>query len=658
VLGLPLETASRKPLAGQSGGDLALGLALRRPKNWPGAFPQLEIIELLGQGGMGAVYKAKQPTLDRLVAVKILPTEIAADPTFAERFTREARALARLNHPNIVGIYDFGQADGLYYFIMEYVDGASLRQLIGNRQLAPQQALAVVPQICEALQFAHDEGIVHRDVKPENILIDKRGRVKVADFGLAKLLGLSADQATLTRVEQVMGTPLYMAPEQVQGSHAVDHRADIYSLGVVFYEMLTGDLPLGRFAPPSQKVDVDVRLDEVVLRALEREPERRYQNASDVKTDVDAIVARPAHTLAASATSDAKNTCATKVRRAAIGLFILGVVGCIASFVYLIALVSLVQNTSAHGQKAYHNAYDLIVVFAVTLALSVLTMFAAWKMLRFQGYALAVIVSALAITSLSIVGLRGLWTLDSRAAPAIVTDSLSIVILLLFIVSPPVGVWALVVLLRRDVRSEFSAVRKARQDARRPEREMGRHRNVVPLVTVLTALVCLLGMGTAFLPWAEISMATFGKPPASAIGFMWWQGMFVGFAFVAMAALLMATVSMARMPAWRPVVVGTGALAVIAAAAHFLAEFSRGDLPVEPLLTAAHHRIHINGKTPSTIREANLTATRRNGAYLAMLVAAGVLMLTVVETAVAHAPDRSPADGGPSADVAGPPGRG
>src|SRR5487761_1105516 len=252
-------------------------------------FPQFEILELLGQGGMGAVYKARQPSLDRLVAIKILPSEVAGDPSFAERFSREARALARLNHPHIVTIYDFGQADALYYFVMEYVDGVSLRQLVEKRTLDPQQALALVPQICEALQFAHDEGIVHRDVKPENILLDKRGRVKIADFGLAKLLGRSGDEAMLPRVEQVMGTPLYMAPEQMQGSHAVDHRADIYSLGVVFYEMLTGELPLGRFALPSEKAAVDSRLDALVLRTLEKDPKRRCPQASVLRTDVETI---------------------------------------------------------------------------------------------------------------------------------------------------------------------------------------------------------------------------------------------------------------------------------------------------------------------------------------------------------------------------------
>ena len=259
-------------------------------------FPQFEIVELLGKGGMGAVYKARQPKLDRYVALKVLPQEIGKDPGFTERFMREAQALAMLNHSCIVAVYDFGEADGLYFFVMEYVDGANLRQTIETGRLTPPEALAIVPQICEALQFAHDEGVVHRDIKPENILIDKRGRVKIADFGLAKLLGLDADDSaaeksfTLTGTHQVMGTPRYMAPEQMQGSNAVDHRADIYSLGVVFYEMLTGELPIGRFEPPSKKVHIDVRLDEVVLRSLEATPERRYQHASDVKTDVESIV--------------------------------------------------------------------------------------------------------------------------------------------------------------------------------------------------------------------------------------------------------------------------------------------------------------------------------------------------------------------------------
>jgi tRNA A-37 threonylcarbamoyl transferase component Bud32 len=254
-------------------------------------FPQLDILRLLGQGGMGAVYQARQTKLDRLVAVKILPPEVARDPAFAERFMREAQALARLNHPNIVTVHDFGDVDGLYYFTMEYVDGHNLRDLLQAGALPADQTLAIVPQLCDALQYAHDEGLVHRDIKPENILLDRKGRVKVADFGLARLVGLTPTYLTLTGTHEVMGTLLYMAPEQMKRTHTVDHRADIYSLGVVLYEMLTGELPLGRFAPASHKAAVDERLDEVVLRALAREPAERYQDAGAFKRDVEEALA-------------------------------------------------------------------------------------------------------------------------------------------------------------------------------------------------------------------------------------------------------------------------------------------------------------------------------------------------------------------------------
>jgi predicted Ser/Thr protein kinase len=259
------------------------------PQELADLFPQLEIMELLGKGGMGAVYKARQRSLDRVVALKILPTAAGADPAFAERFQREARALAQLSHPNIVGVHDFGQAGHLSYFVMEYVDGVNLRQLERAGRLNPREALAIVPQICEALQFAHDRGVVHRDIKPENILVDARGRVKIADFGLAKLMRPKAGEADLTLTRDAMGTPQYMAPEQIEKPASVDHRADIYSLGVVFYEMLTGELPIGRFSAPSQRVQMDVRLDEVVLKALEKEPDRRYQQASAFKTNVETV---------------------------------------------------------------------------------------------------------------------------------------------------------------------------------------------------------------------------------------------------------------------------------------------------------------------------------------------------------------------------------
>jgi serine/threonine protein kinase/type II secretory pathway pseudopilin PulG len=291
-------------------------------------FPQLDILELIGKGGMGAVYKARQKQLDRIVALKILPPGIGDDPAFAERFAREAKALAKLNHPGIVTLYEFGsvdntnasspapQASRLFYFLMEYVDGVTLRQLLAGGRVSAREALAIVPQICDALQFAHDQGIVHRDIKPENILLDRRGRVKVADFGLAKIVGTEAERSAGPRPgavpsdqsnapdrrpalpdsltgEHIMGTPKYMSPEQITAPGEVDNRADIYALGVVFYQMLTGELPGKKIEPPSKKVQIDVRLDEVVLRALEQNPDRRYQQVSEVKTCVETIIATP-----------------------------------------------------------------------------------------------------------------------------------------------------------------------------------------------------------------------------------------------------------------------------------------------------------------------------------------------------------------------------
>jgi tRNA A-37 threonylcarbamoyl transferase component Bud32 len=267
------------------------------PEELAGRFPNLEIIELIGHGGMGAVYRARQTGLDRMVALKILAPDRVQDPAFAERFGREARTLARLSDPHIVGIHDFGEAGPstgsgatLYYLVMEYVDGASLRELMQAGRLSPAEALALVPQICKALQYAHDSGVVHRDIKPENILLDRSGTVKIADFGLAKLLEPDgAEGVSLTATGATMGTPAYMAPEQIEHPLEVDHRADIYAVGVVFYEMLTGELPLGRFDPPSSKVRVDVRLDRVVLRALEKERTRRYQLAREVTADLDSL---------------------------------------------------------------------------------------------------------------------------------------------------------------------------------------------------------------------------------------------------------------------------------------------------------------------------------------------------------------------------------
>ncbi|MBX3746669.1 MAG: serine/threonine protein kinase [Verrucomicrobiae bacterium] len=264
------------------------------------AFPQLEILGLLGAGGMGFVFQARQPHLERLVALKLLPVPLAADPHFSERFLREGRLLARLAHPGIVSVHDFGQAGGFAYLLMEYVDGVNLRVAMNAGRFTPAEALALVPGICEALQYAHERGVLHRDIKPENLLLDAQGRVKIADFGIAKLVGAPARGGTLTASGARLGTPQYMAPEQIEQPAAVDHRADIYSLGVVFYEMLTGELPLGRFAPPSRKTPLDARVDRIVLRALAKERELRQQSAAEVKTEVEGLAAPEGRTATIS----------------------------------------------------------------------------------------------------------------------------------------------------------------------------------------------------------------------------------------------------------------------------------------------------------------------------------------------------------------------
>ncbi|MBI2931075.1 MAG: serine/threonine protein kinase [Planctomycetes bacterium] len=273
-------------LAGFAGEGAGAPTELEVPTVQPGMrFHGFEIVRRLGQGGMGTVYEARQVGLERSVALKILSAKLAQDEQFAQRFAREAKAMASLNHPNIVQVFDFGKEDGRYFLAMEYVEGVSLRGLMAGNRLRPEEALRIVPQICEALEYAHGHGVVHRDIKPENILVGRDGRVKIADFGLAKMV--MEEGGTLTRTSVAMGTPQYMAPEQYERMKDVDHRADIYSLGVVFYEMLTGEVPAGHFQPPSRKVDVDARLDGIVLKAMAREPEKRYQRAVEVRTDME-----------------------------------------------------------------------------------------------------------------------------------------------------------------------------------------------------------------------------------------------------------------------------------------------------------------------------------------------------------------------------------
>lgn len=251
-----------------------------------------QIKRLLGRGGMGAVYEGFDTRLDRRVAIKILPQEAVGHHDALVRFEREAKAMAALDHPNIVHIHDYGQTpDGNPYFVMEFIDGMDVHKLRRSGQLDLPGALDLISQVCAALHYAHSRGIVHRDIKPGNILVTREGVAKVADFGLAKVLGtedLPKHDITLTLSGTALGTPDYMAPEQLEGGH-VDHRADIYSLGIMLYDLLTGSPPRGAWPPPSQRVQIDVRLDEIVLRALQHNPSSRYQAAAEVRADIDSV---------------------------------------------------------------------------------------------------------------------------------------------------------------------------------------------------------------------------------------------------------------------------------------------------------------------------------------------------------------------------------
>ena len=429
-LGLTTEVAPEKVHAaeGQNGGPTTAasptGFVPPEPQVLDQKFPQLEVLEVLGQGGMGAVYKARQKQLDRIVALKILPSEVGKDPAFAERFAREARSLAKLNHPHIVTLYEFGQSsDGLYYFIMDFVDGIDLRQVIQAGDLSTDEVLALVPQICEALHYAHHEGVIHRDIKPENILLDTRGYVKIGDFGLAKLMDIPATAYTLTQSQQRVGTPHYMAPEQVEGAQQIDHWADIYSLGVVFYEMLTGKLPLGRFPLPSQKVRVDLRLDDVVLRTLEKEPERRYQNISEVKTAVETIASSPEAAPPSTVSDESAQAVSQRLRIPAIGLMISGAVNFLS-----LALVLVLNFAMVWLDTPGRLGVLVVAVMAAATAVGTILIIGAWQMLRLRSFSWAVAGSVLALVPLS----AG------------------------FMLSVPMGIWALFVLKRPDVQMAFA----------------------------------------------------------------------------------------------------------------------------------------------------------------------------------------------------------
>ena len=281
-------------LEGSSGSTYGPMFVAPTPDELNETLTQFEVIELLGQGGMGAVYKARQPRLDRFVAIKLLPAFAGIDEhSFGERFEREARAMAKMNHPNIITVHDFGETEGGHrYIVMEYVDGYDLHHAIQSGKLTTKHAMAWIPQICSALSYAHDHDLVHRDIKPANILISKEGNVKVGDFGLAKLVG-HKHETSITRTQVSMGTPDYAAPEALEEGSFVDRRADIYSMGVLFYELLTGKVPRGAWKPPSAYTDVDVRLDQIIVKAMQPDPDHRYQTVDQMTQSLDEVRKSP-----------------------------------------------------------------------------------------------------------------------------------------------------------------------------------------------------------------------------------------------------------------------------------------------------------------------------------------------------------------------------
>lgn len=257
-----------------------------------GMLPNYEVLDLLGRGGMGVVYRARQVSLDRIVAIKLLPRELTGDDLgFAARFKHEARTMARLSHPGIVRVIDSGETTtGLLYLAMELSDGTDVAQVIATEgRLETRRALEIARQVGAALSYAHAQGVVHRDIKPSNVLIGADGSVKVADFGLAKLLGQQADGA-LTRSRMAMGSPDYIAPEALKSPQSVDHRADVFGLGVMLYQMLTGELPRGMFKLPSRLAPgLDERLDAIVCKAMEPDPADRHQSASELLAALEAL---------------------------------------------------------------------------------------------------------------------------------------------------------------------------------------------------------------------------------------------------------------------------------------------------------------------------------------------------------------------------------
>ena len=255
-------------------------------------FPNYEILGLIACGGMGAVYHAVQTSLERPVAIKILPREFSANVEFRSGFESEAKAMAKLNHPNLIGVYDFGEVEGLLFIVMEFVEGQSLHHAAHGFSIEHADAINLVINVCHGLAHAHDYGILHRDIKPSNILLDGQMNPKIGDFGLARTL-----ERQIVDGEQIFGTPGYTAPEVLRPPFTIDQRTDIFSVGVMLHELLTGHLPNADPRPASQICGCNHRLDAVIQRATHPNPNRRFASAAELARELGNIAVMPNRTL-------------------------------------------------------------------------------------------------------------------------------------------------------------------------------------------------------------------------------------------------------------------------------------------------------------------------------------------------------------------------
>ena len=338
------------------------------------------IINQVGKGGMATVYKAYQPSVDRYVAIKVLPSQLAESREFATRFQQEARIIAKLEHPHILPVFDYGESDGVAYFVMRYMDAGTLKEkMIEGRPLPLNEINRLFTQLADALSYAHGHGVVHRDLKPANVLIDSRGNIFLTDFGIAKILESASPR--LTQTDAIMGTPAYISPEQAQG-HTVDQRSDIYSLGIILYEMVTGSVPFTAetplavlfkhisdpLPPPSLvKPDIPPSIEQVILKALAKDPRDRFATAAEfvkaweralqerdtVQRVPESVTIPPARTTGAQAQPKPASTTATVSKS---GMPTVWIVGCLVALCALFGLGGVILMASNLGNPSTPSA--------------------------------------------------------------------------------------------------------------------------------------------------------------------------------------------------------------------------------------------------------------------------------------------------------------